>query len=197
MNKIFNQIAIIGLLFLINRNANAQFTLSAEFRPRTEYVHGIKSPVDSAQNPALFTSQRARLSFDYKHKSYETFLSLQDIRTWGSEPQLNFTDANSSVHEAWGKINFNKKSSIKLGRQEVIYDDQRIFGSVNWTQQARSHDAAIFRYKDSTLIIDFGGAYNQNSPQLSTTSYNVPNSYKSLQLFWLNKTYKKLSNKMQ
>jgi hypothetical protein len=34
--------------------------------------------------------------------------------------------------------------SMKLGRQEVIYDNSRIFGNVDWAQQGRSHDHGSF-----------------------------------------------------
>ena len=35
----------------------------------------------------------------------------------------------------------NEKFAFKVGRQEINYDDARIFGNVDWAMQARSHDA--------------------------------------------------------
>lgn len=192
MKKSTKLLSTVGALLLASTTMYAQFTLSGEFRPRTEYRQGYKALSDSGQSNALYTDQRTRLNLDYKAETFQTFLSLQDIRTWGSQSQLNSTDGLMSVHQAWGKVKFNKKFALKFGRQEMVYDDHRIFGSVGWAQQARSHDAGIFTYKDSTLSIHFGGAFNQDSPQMVTTSYTVPKSYKAMQFFWLNKDFGKV-----
>jgi len=74
--------------------------------------------------------------------------------------------------------------SLKIGRQEIIYDDHRIFGSVAWAQQARSHDAAVFRVKQDAITLDLGLAYNQDQPQLKTTYYTNPKNYKAMQYLW-------------
>lgn len=192
MKKSTKLLSAVVTLLLATVTTYAQFTLSGEFRPRTEYRQGFKSLSDSAQGNALFTDQRTRLNLDYKTETYQTFLSLQDIRTWGSQSQLNSMDGLMSIHQAYAKVKFSKKFGLKFGRQEMVYDDHRIFGSVGWAQQARSHDAGIFTYKDSTLSIHFGGAFNQDKPSLATTSYTVPKSYKAMQFFWLNKDFGKV-----
>jgi hypothetical protein len=93
-------------------------------------------------------------------------------------------DANGlSIHEAWGQIKFYNFFSLKLGRQEISYDDQRIFGSVNWAQQARSHDAAIFMFSFAGKNkLDVGIAYNAMRESLYKVDYTNIN-YKTIQ--WL------------
>ena len=54
----------------------------------------------------------------------------------------------TSFHQMWGKYNFSERFAMKLGRQEISYDDQRIFGAVDWAQQARSQHVAMFKYKN-------------------------------------------------
>ncbi len=79
---------------------------------------------------------------------------------------------------------FSNKISVKVGRQEIIYDDHRIFGSVGWAQQARSHDAAIIKYNPSeNHRVDIGLAYNANGESLYKTDYTV-NSYRTFQYLW-------------
>ena len=179
----------VGLaLAFISYNSIAQFTLSGELRPRTEYRRGYKMLPVKDQDAAIFTDQRTRLNAAYLTEGYKVKISLQDIRTWGSQPQLNTTDGLTSVHEAWGEAFLHSKFSFKFGRQEIIYDDHRIFGNVGWAQQARSHDAGIFKYNDSTFTAHLGFAYNQDRPSLSgTTAKN--GSYKSFQYLWLNKNF--------
>jgi len=62
------------------------------------------------------------------------------VGVWGETGTLSKSDINgTAIHEAWGEILFSEKFSIKAGRQEIIYDDHRMFGSVDWAQQGRSH----------------------------------------------------------
>ena len=179
---------LLALIFLSNF-ASAQFTFSGEIRPRTEYLHGFGSLAEDSQDPAFWTEQRSRLKFDYNASKYQFGLVVQDIRVWGSVPQLNKTDNLSSIHEAWGAILFNQNWSLKLGRQEVIYDDHRIFGNVGWAQQARSHDLARLQYKKNTFAFDLGLAFNQDGTKRTDNIYTIANSYKSLQYLWLHKDF--------
>ena len=193
MKKLILKGALIfgGVLSIFT--ANAQFTMSGEIRPRTEYRHGYKSLADSAQKAAFFTDQRTRLNLGYKSKGYQMKIVLQDIRVWGNQSQLvGNQDFGASIHEAWGEAFLSDKLSMKFGRQEIVYDDHRIFGNVGWAQQARSHDALLFIYKvDSTFNIHLGGAFNQDKAQLTTTLYTVPKSYKAMQYLWLHKDFSK------
>lgn len=180
-----------SILVFITATTFAQFTLSGEIRPRTEYLHGFGTLPETDQDAAFWTEQRSRIKLDYVSEKYRTAMVLQDIRTWGSVSQLNKSDGFSSVHEAWVEVLFNQNLSLKVGRQEVSYDDQRIFGNVGWAQQARSHDLGIFRYKDSTVTLDVGLAFNQNSTMRSTTIFTVANNYKTFQYLWLHKQISK------
>lgn len=174
------------LLFVMVLFANelfAQLKLTGEFRPRTEYRHGYKTLSETGADAAFFTSQRTRFNVFYKGDNFKVGFSLQDVRTWGGVKQLNTTDDYLAVHEAWAQYYFTKGFSVKVGRQEVAYDDQRIFGSVGWAQQARSHDVAIFKFVDKNFKLDAGFAYNQDKENLFGTYYNL-NNYKAFQYVW-------------
>lgn len=175
-------------------NLYSQMTLTGEIRPRTEYRHGYSTLIDSAQSASMFTSQRTRLNFGYANEKFKTGIVLQDVRVWGNQSQLNSYDVNtSSLHEAWGEYSFCKTFSLKTGRQELSYDDERIFGPVSWKQQARSHDAMLLKYADSTFTAHLIGAYNQAAENNIATSYSGITNYKEMYFLWLNKKIKDFS----
>lgn len=182
MKKSF-YIAIFCLF--MGSQVKAQFSLSGEFRPRTEYSHGYSTLAAEDQKASVFTSQRTRLNFDYKMDLLKVGLVLQDVRVWGSQPQqVTNQDFATSVHQAWAEINFTPEISMKAGRQELAYDDQRIFGNVAWAQQARSHDVALFKYTKK-VNVHLGIAHHENTNRKDNI-YDGPDAYKDLQFLWIN-----------
>ncbi len=165
----------------------SQLKVSGEVRPRFEYRHGFTTLANTGMDNAAFVDQRTRVNFDYTQSRLEIKIVLQDIRTWGNQSQMvNNEDFGVSIHEAWGQAGLTENWKLKFGRQELVYDDHRIFGSVDWAQQARSHDAVVFKYTKKKLKLHIAGAFNQDKPQLTTTRYTVPKSYKTMQYIWAN-----------
>ncbi len=190
--KLSKKILFIILFFSITQTYS-QFTVDAELRPRFEFRHGYKTLFPDNTDPAAFVSQRTRLNFGYKTEKLHFYLSPQDVRVWGDVPQLNTADENGfSLHQAWADVLLVKDLSLKIGRQEIIYDDQRFFGNVGWAQQGRSHDAAVIKYEPAFMKLHFGAAYNQDEEAL-TGNILTTNTYKSLQYVWLHKDWEKLS----
>lgn len=161
----------------------AQFRIDAELRPRVEYRHGYRTIFPENEDASALVSQRTRLSTKYTIKDFELFISVQNIRLWGDVSQLNKNDENGvAVFQAWAKFNFNEYLTLKLGRQEIGYDDLRFFGTSNWVQQGRAHDAAMFRYAKNDFSLDVGLAYNQSENSLTGNTLFTPSTYKSMQL---------------
>jgi hypothetical protein len=189
----FKQLFSVTLV-LFAMQSYAQLTISGELNPRGEYRNGYKTLTADGSDAALFVSQRTRLNTLFVSEDYSFFLSFQDVRVWGDVPQLNTADKNGlAVHEAWGQVKFNPNFSVKLGRQEIIYDDHRIFGNVGWTQQARSHDAAIFKLGNENYKLDLGVAYNQDTEALFGNLYTVAGNYKAMQYAWFHKDWNNLN----
>ena len=189
-NQLFlsNFILIFGLF--VTWPVFSQLTISGEVRPRSELRHGFKALASKNQDAAFFIDQRTRINLDFKTDDIETYVSFQDVRVWGNTQQLVANaGALTSVHQAWAKVKFQKHWAMKLGRQEISYDDHRILGNVGWAQQARSHDAALVTFEDSTFQAHLGLAFNQESPRLTSTIYTLPNNYKTLQYIWLHKKW--------
>ena len=182
-------LTLVSILFLMPSLLNAQLTVDGEFRPRTEYRNGYQLLRTSATEPAYFVSQRTRLSATYESENYTIKVAGQDVRVWGEVNQLQ-DNPNLNIHEAWGQVEVSEVLALKMGRQELVYDNQRLLGSVNWTQQGRSHDALLLKYgsPESDLRIDIGGAYNQESENIFGNDYGL-NNYKFLSYLWLNKSF--------
>jgi Alginate export len=171
----------------------AQFTLSGQLRTRTEVRNGLGNLVLKGSKSAAFTSQRTRLAFGYKWDRLTFGVTVQDVRVWGQDASsISNADGNRlMLHEGWADLTlFNKADttikakgidlmSLKVGRQELSYDDVRLIGNLDWLQQARRHDMALLKTVHKGWQIDLGYAFNQNTDAfgVTNTSYvpsNVP-----------------------
>jgi len=184
MRKLFFA-GIYALLytFFFHLPAHAQFTLGAQLRTRTEFRDGQAAPLSKDASPAFFTSQRTRLSAGFSGYRFKLGLTVQDVRVWGQDAStINRTTTQDNngliVHEAWAEIMLldtivkNKSLNLKIGRQEIVYDDSRLLGNLDWLQQGRRHDAAILKYESGPYFLHTGVAFNQNKENAAGTVYN-------------------------
>lgn len=199
LSLLFTVIALYGSM------AYAQFTLDGEFRPRNELRHGFGSLIAEDADAGFGVSTRLRLNAGYTIDAYQFYVSLQDVMVWGENRQLLPDDENNSfaIFEAWADIKLGSGFSAKLGRQTLDYDDQRIMGSVGWTQQARNHDAAILKYAKKKFQMDLGLAYSQDYDNPSGfqsvgNAYNTTGffSYKTMQYLYLKENWKNLNGSL-
>ncbi|PKL80063.1 MAG: hypothetical protein CVV25_05655 [Ignavibacteriae bacterium HGW-Ignavibacteriae-4] len=160
----------------------AKFSLNGQFKPRYEYRDGYKLLTNDDLFPASFVSQRTRLNFDYSNSNITSRISAQDVRVWGDEVHLKNTPS-IALHEAWVDLKLDTMISLKVGRQELVYDDHRILGNVDWAQEGRSHDAFVGKYESSNMKIHLGGAFNQSGQNLFSTNYAMKN-YKGMGFLW-------------
>lgn len=186
---------LVMIAFSLTVNAQVKFNINGQYMNRAEYRHGYSTLAAPDQDEAFFISQRARLMSSIKIDKAEFYLSIQDVRTWGSTANGAIDNAGLlSVHEAWAALQLSNKFNLKMGRQEIAYDEDRIFGSLDWAMQARRHDAAILKYYDSTsnTMLHVGFAYNQDKEQLAGTTYTVANNYKTFQYLYFNRAFGKI-----
>ena len=169
----------------------AQMSLTGEIRPRTEYRFGYQTPMDSVSKSSIFTSQRTRLNFGYSGENFKVGVSLQDVSVWGSQSQLTSSSTTSLLHEGWGQYWFCPKFSAKVGRQELNYDDERLFGATSWQQQGRHHDLFLGIFEDtaSKFTFHFGAAYNRDAITNTGANYTIASSYRTMEYLWLNKKF--------
>lgn len=183
-------------LFLFTGLAIGQtIKIDGVIRPRAEFKNGYKLLPQNNTDAAFSISQRTRFNALYSSDVFKVFISAQDIRVWGDLNQLDKGDYNRfALYQAWGEYFFNEKISLKVGRQELVYDDSRIFGNVGWAQQARAHDVALLKIENENLKAHVGMAFNQKKDVLFGNDYfasmsnGVPTlnkNYKNMQFVWL------------
>ncbi len=208
---IFSALCIISLLPCTY--AVAQLSIAAQLRTRSELRDGQGAPLPAGADAAFFTSQRTRLSAGYNMYRLKLGVTVQDVRVWGQDVSTinKSTTADNNglmLHEAWAEIGLTdtacKRStlSLKIGRQELVYDDQRLIGNLDWLQQARRHDAAVLQFAGPVWKLHAGFAFNQNKENAGGTLYdqtppgNYPgntnggSTYKSFEYLHASRNYK-------
>lgn len=162
--------------------AMAQFTIEGQIVQRGEYRHGFSKLFLENNEPGGYIGQRARLQAGYKVEALTMQVSVQDVRVWGNTSQAKATDGLLSVHEAWAAYQFNEQWSVKVGRQELNFDNARFLGNLDWALQGRSHDFALVNYERNKTKFSFGGGYNQNEMANGKIDYTIANQYQNAQL---------------
>ncbi len=126
-----------------------RFAPRAQLRVRAEYI-GDRTL--NAGYPATILHHRARGGFDAEWKdTAKLVFELHDTRGWGAEvtaappaPQdvsLFGKVANSvDLHQGYVGL-YVGGSEVRVGRQEIVFANERVLGAVDWSMTGRSFDA--------------------------------------------------------
>ena len=110
------------------------------------YKEGEAAPKD-----VHIIGQRTRFGIGASFlKRVKMFIQFQDVRLWGEEANTlgDFSANNFDLHQGWTQIELVPSLlSVKVGRMELKYDNQRIIGPVGWTFQGRSFDSVLLKLK--------------------------------------------------
>jgi len=152
---LFYAIPLGAAVFLGGQFAQAvDFKFSGEVRPRVEAAtNGAVGA--KANDHRTFSTMRTRLGVKaIVDSDTSAFIQLQDVRTAGGEqgstapPSISQTGTGVSasgldMHQAYIDLNHLLDSGIhlKLGRQEMAFDEHRLIGTIGWIQQAQTFDA--------------------------------------------------------
>ncbi len=157
--------SILFALLSFTNKAVAQFSISAELRPRFEMDNGTIKPLNDSISTFYFAITRSRIRFDFEKEKYQMRFSLQDVRVWGNGDVYTSTGMFAStssldIYEAWFRLKLGEKSNLTIGRQELKYDDQRLISWRNWSQYGLSYDAVVYSYKNKGWNLNAGVSYN-------------------------------------
>jgi hypothetical protein len=184
--RIFFAVFLISSTCL-SLKSQAQMTLTGQIRTRAEDRDGYGNLVANGSSDGDFISQRTRLIFGYQWDNRLTIgISLQDVRVWGADAStISTADGNRfGLHEGWAELTLANKAdtsikfrlldhlSLKIGRQELVYDDSRLLGNLDWLQQARQHDMALLKAMQHGWQVELGYALNQNTDNVGVTNTN-------------------------
>ena len=151
---------IIGFGLIVSAaadlRAEAKLSYDGQIRLRSEY--DLKS-VHRSRHSKTFHDLRTRvgLKFEPTDKAM-VYIQLQDSRRLGN-PSSGSLEATNNVdlHQAYFEIKdavFNDLV-VKAGRFELVYGNQRVFGSVGWNNVGRSWEGAVASYRPKDFRADF------------------------------------------
>ncbi|WP_277465772.1 alginate export family protein [Parabacteroides sp. PF5-6] len=189
MKRIALLTCVLALLLghdLTGQTPENETSLSFQIRPRAEYRNGALMPRGEGELPASFVNNRARLSLNYKRADYLIMkLSAQHVGVWGQDPQID-KNGRFILNEAWARLNLGSGFFAQLGRQGLVYDDERLLGGLDWNVAGRFHDALKLGFEDHANKLHLVLAYNQNDEKTKGGNYYLPGGqpYKTMQTLW-------------
>lgn len=185
---LFSGVVLLGLTS-INAQVDS-LKVGLDLRTRAELDNGQKTLISEGKSAETTVFSRARLNIDYYFQNLEVYFSIQDVRTWGETATTTIKNQNFILNEAWAKYQFSPKAAIKIGRQMLSYDDERLVGGLDWAMQGRSFDAAkgIFTFnKNSKLetVVTYNNDDNDTNDNVTNEIFDITDSgekTKSLQI---------------
>jgi hypothetical protein len=152
------------------KNLGEKLKVSLEIRNRLERRVDFdfsKNDDRGATSDQTFDLLRTRLMFDANvAESIRAFVQLQDSRIWGSASANRFSTAfrdEFDVRQAYVDLRLKEIArvldaldalTIRAGRQELAYGDERLVGGFGWSNVAQSFDAVKLIYSDKNFNID-------------------------------------------
>ena len=190
----FKKISLSFLIMISAATYAQEFNVNLQLRPRYEYRNGYKNLMPNGEKASSFVSQRSRLNLNFNQDKLKTKLTLQNIRTWGDVATTTASDKNGiAIFEAWAQYEFSPEWKTRIGRQVIAYDNQRILGEIDWSQQGQSHDAALITFHPKKHQLDLGIALNANAENLLAPKTPYTTNYKSMQYAWYHTQFSKLN----
>lgn len=176
---------VLALLFSVGLNAQEadnEFSLDAQMVTRGELrIGGFKPDSLDGERISHFAKGKYIVSATYKRSWLEVRLSPKFSSVWGQ------SSSGFTLNEAWAKMHSNGGLFVKIGRQQLNYDDGRIIGNEDWTMTAATHDVLKLGYDGHGHKVHVLAAYNQNSENVDDGGIYYSDGiqpYKTMQTLW-------------
>src|SRR5688572_24570968 len=144
------------MLSHVNKHLPAWLRFSGEYRMRLEGFDGGGFRPD---NSDAYLLSRLRLNMRVTPTNWMRFMFQgQDAQSFykNTKPDAPPFEDTMDLRQAY--VEFGKAESanilLRVGRTELIYGDQRLIGHLNWTNTARSFDAARLTLQSSKFKVD-------------------------------------------
>lgn len=134
---------------LAQSQQDTTLNLDVQMRVRSEWRDGYKlaSANEILNLENLVTVQRARIGLKGRWRSFDYKLGAQDIRTFGGP--TGQSQGTLGISEAWWSTELAYGMVLKVGRQEIKFDNERVVGAVDWSNPGRFLDGVrLDRQKD-------------------------------------------------
>lgn len=156
----------------------ADVSLSGQYRLRGEYRDNVDFNEDAGDDRASW-AQRVRITANAKATDDTSVkATIQDTRTWGATGVLSDASTSTSVtntvdlHEAYVNISnlLEQPVTLRAGRQELAYGDERVIGAFNWSNNGRAFDAFKVMYSTDAINVDvFAATVSEDSADTDAT----------------------------
>lgn len=155
------------------------FSINASLWSRGEFRDGAL-PAENGVDHAGFLMSNNVIRMNYSGKNLEARLSPKFFGIWGAKGS-----GSMAIEEAW----FGLKSGgwfLRLGRQKLSYDDERIIGSNDWAMATSTHDIIKAGFELGKHKLHILTAFNQNNENTNGGTYyiNGGQAYKNMQALW-------------
>src|SRR5437016_5036453 len=143
---------------------NISWDLGGQVRLRFEdksyfATAGIPGAIDfrangNSQNAYLLLREKIHLG--YNAPSWSIFVEGRDSSAQWDERKPTPDSDMLDLHQAYFTLGNKKESalSLKAGRQEMAYGDERLIGASDWTNVERTFDAVKVRYENKSFWAD-------------------------------------------
>lgn len=138
--------------------------LGGQFRVRLEHKENFATPgrgtVDfqdrEGNEDNTYFLFREKFHVGYKMDWLTIYGEARDSRTAGDDRKPHPETDPLDLHQGYLLLGNAKEFplTLKLGRQELSYGDERLVGAFDWNNIGRVFDAAKLRYENSDLWID-------------------------------------------
>jgi len=141
---------IVAAVFWVNaalaEEAGAKVAFSGQVRPRFE-----AQDFRDGSSADTFTSMRTRMGVTGQPaEGVKVFAQVQDVRLWGEEtnPSTDYRADNFDLHQGYFELlkMGGRPFSLRAGRQELAFAEERLVGASNWASQGRAFDGVRTTY---------------------------------------------------
>ena len=123
----------------------------ADFRKHTSTTPGVDNDND-------YFMSKVRVRLGYSAEWYSFLAEGRDSETWSDDRNPSpEEDGPIDLHQAYFTLGNHKEFplSMKVGRQELSYGDERLVGAFAWNNIGRVFDAAKVRWQNRYFGADF------------------------------------------
>jgi hypothetical protein len=167
--------------YMASWDFGVQTRLRYEMKENGGFVGGAGSANDfrknGVDNDNSYLLYRVKPRIGYTHEWFSVFLEGRMSGSTGDDRNPNpESDGPIDLHQAYVTVGNHKEFpfSLKVGRQELSYGDERLIGAFNWNNIGRVFDAAKVRWQNPWFGADF---FASRVIIPDDNNFNLPNDY--------------------
>lgn len=119
---------------------HASLRLRPEFRDNFDFK--------PANDSDFFWSQQLRFAVRVRlHSALTGYVQVQDVHAWGAARDDIIYQFNTNLRQFYVDWGPRERFQLRLGRQELLYGNQRLVGPFGWDTVGRTFDGARLTWK--------------------------------------------------